>query len=69
MYALRDADSKLWFNGIDDRYSPARRKMSRKKMTLYNTEEEAKANIPHGTDKSYELCRIYFTVKGWYHVE
>lgn len=66
MFAIRENDSKRWYNGMDDRYTPPRPKLSRRKMTVWNTSAEAKLNIPRDPDHVYEICRISFRVEEFY---
>lgn len=50
MWALWDGRAKRWFNGVDGKYKPPRPKMSRVRLMIYRTKEEAEADIPADTD-------------------
>lgn len=61
-YALWQERTNRWFNGVDGKYHPPRPKMSKNRLTLYRTAEEARSSIPDHTD--LEIIEIYFERTG-----
>ena len=67
MYAVRDRDTKKWFNGMDLKYDPPRQKLSRKHITVWNTRDDAERFIPRSLRQQFEICTVSFRAEDYYY--
>lgn len=60
MWAIRDDRTKRFYNGLDEKYTPPRPRLSRNIMKVYRTDREAVASLPEESDLTFELIEVRF---------
>lgn len=62
MWAIRDDRTKRFYNGMDEKYSPPRPRLSRSVMKIYRTDRDALESLPDESDLTFELIEVRFTI-------